>query len=143
MKGLGKSEARLLAGTFKDRDPDSPIDDTERLFLLANNKLVTDRAIWDRIKWLTGQVLVLVGIEKKGGWEKLYRDPNDGRYWLLTYPFGELQGGGPPELIHRQLSESDIKSSFVTPAEWDSHMEKYMRDNNIRIIAPDDKAKKA
>lgn len=33
------------------------------------------------------------------GWEKLYRDPVDGRYWELTYPQGELQGGGPQALV--------------------------------------------
>ncbi|MGA2852135.1 MAG: Imm27 family immunity protein [Terracidiphilus sp.] len=33
------------------------------------------------------------------GWEKLYRDPLDGRLWELTYPNGEMQGGGPPTLV--------------------------------------------
>ena len=35
----------------------------------------------------------------KDGWEKLYRDPRDGRYWELTYPRGEMQGGGPQALL--------------------------------------------
>jgi len=30
-----------------------------------------------------------------GGWTINYIDPEDGRYWLLTYPSGEMQGGGP------------------------------------------------
>lgn len=139
MKELDKSETKLVAGKFKDRDSDSPIDNKEKMFLLANNKVDIDRIVWDRINWLTGQVLVLVGIERSSGWEKLYRDPADGRYWLLTYPFGELQGGGPPTLICKPISESEIESRFVSPAEWDAHMEKYMRDNNIRVISPDDK----
>jgi len=32
------------------------------------------------------------------GWEKLYRDSRDGRYWELTYPRREMQGGGPQAL---------------------------------------------
>ena len=138
MKKLDKTETKLFAGKLEGHDPASPMDDKERMCLLSNKKLITDSAVWDRIKWLTGHVFVLVGIEKKGGWEKLYRDPEDGRYWLLTYPFAELQGGGPPALIHRQLSESEIRSVFVTPAEWDAHMEKYMRENNIRIMPSSD-----
>jgi hypothetical protein len=31
-------------------------------------------------------------------WEKLYRDPASGAYWLMTYPQGEKHGGGPPRL---------------------------------------------
>jgi hypothetical protein len=32
------------------------------------------------------------------GWEVLFRDPHDGRYWELTYPQGEMHGGGPRRL---------------------------------------------
>lgn len=35
-----------------------------------------------------------------GGWEILYRDPDDGRYWELTYPHGEMHGGGPKRLTN-------------------------------------------
>jgi len=35
-----------------------------------------------------------------GGWEILYRDPDDGRYWELTYPHSELHGGGPKRLTN-------------------------------------------
>jgi hypothetical protein len=33
------------------------------------------------------------------GWDHLYLDSDDGRYWELTYPESELHGGGPPCLI--------------------------------------------
>ena len=33
-----------------------------------------------------------------GGWTTLYRDPGDGRLWELSYPDGQLHGGGPPTL---------------------------------------------
>jgi hypothetical protein len=32
------------------------------------------------------------------GWETLYRDPADGRYWEKTYPHGEMHGGGHASL---------------------------------------------
>jgi len=32
------------------------------------------------------------------GWEKLYRDRKDSRYWEWFYPQSELQRGGPPAL---------------------------------------------
>jgi hypothetical protein len=32
------------------------------------------------------------------GWEALYRDPEDGRFWELTYPLSDAHGGGPPQL---------------------------------------------
>jgi hypothetical protein len=33
-----------------------------------------------------------------GGWEVLFRDPHDGRYWELTYPQSQIHGGGPRRL---------------------------------------------
>jgi hypothetical protein len=33
-----------------------------------------------------------------GGWEVLFRDPNDGRYWELSFPRSEMHGGGPKML---------------------------------------------
>ena len=35
----------------------------------------------------------------KDGWDKLYRDPRDGRLWELTYPRSAMQGGGPQALL--------------------------------------------
>ena len=32
------------------------------------------------------------------GWFTIYQDPEDLRYWELSYPRGEMQGGGPPML---------------------------------------------
>ncbi len=34
------------------------------------------------------------------GWDALCRDPRDGRFWEMTYPQGQLQGGGPPQLCY-------------------------------------------
>ena len=35
---------------------------------------------------------------ESGGWDSLYRDPRDNRYWERTYPHSEMHGGGPPTL---------------------------------------------
>lgn len=34
------------------------------------------------------------------GWDTLYRDPLDGRYWELVYLESEMNGGGPPSLLY-------------------------------------------
>ena len=44
------------------------------------------------------------------GWEKLYRDPKDGRLWEESYPQGELQGGGPPQL--KYLTEEEARKKY-------------------------------
>jgi hypothetical protein len=40
----------------------------------------------------------------------LYVDPTDGRYWELTYPQGDMQGGGPPQI--RVVSEEDAQARY-------------------------------
>ena len=51
-----------------------------------------------RIEALTSGPLRKVAMGPSGAWEVLYVDPADGRYWELTYPQGEMHGGGPPLL---------------------------------------------
>jgi len=52
-----------------------------------------------RIEWLIEHVLQkLADSPRWGAWETLYRDPADGRLWERTFPQGDLQGGGPPQL---------------------------------------------
>ena len=53
------------------------------------------------LKWVAGT---------SDGWRILYVDPNDGRYWELTFPRRELQGGGPQRL--RLLSKEDAVATF-------------------------------
>jgi hypothetical protein len=58
--------------------------------------------------------LITTHLEKLGsdfsGWSSLYRDPDDGRLWELTYPHSEWQGGGPPEL--RCLTTDEAKAKY-------------------------------
>lgn len=43
------------------------------------------------------------------GWETLYRDPDDGRYWELTYPESSWHGGGPPRLTYLSPEQARAK----------------------------------
>lgn len=45
-----------------------------------------------------------------GGWDALYRDPNDGRLWELTYPQSDVSGGGPPKL--RYVTVEDARQKY-------------------------------
>lgn len=67
-------------------------------------------AVEDRIDWLTSEQLVQVAVHPEhGAWEILYHDPTDGRFWELTYPQGEMQGGGPKRLHVLALDEASVK----------------------------------
>jgi hypothetical protein len=65
-----------------------------------------------RIHWLIDNRLRKVASSPEwGDWEVLYVDPSDGRYWELTYPLGDMQGGGPPQI--RVLSEEIAKAKYA------------------------------
>lgn len=51
-----------------------------------------------RVEWLTYHYLIEIETRDEG-WTKVYQDPTDQRYWVRTFPQGELQGGGPPQLF--------------------------------------------
>ncbi|MCI0557995.1 MAG: Imm27 family immunity protein [Nitrososphaera sp.] len=61
-----------------------------------------------RIKWLMGEKLQEVTTDASG-WDVLYRDPEDGRYWELTYPQSHMHGGGPPRLTNLPLEQAKAK----------------------------------
>jgi hypothetical protein len=68
---------------------------------------VVGNAVCDRIEQLISQHLIKVA---GGGWETLYQDPYDGRYWELTYPQGEMHGGGPPRLTY--LTHEHVNAKY-------------------------------
>ncbi len=51
--------------------------------------------VCERIDKLTSTYLELIASEN---WRVLYLDPADGRYWELSWPQGEMHGGGSPRL---------------------------------------------
>jgi len=42
--------------------------------------------------------------DREGGWTVLYRDPSENSYWELTFPNGEMHGGGPRKLARVEAS---------------------------------------
>lgn len=64
----------------------------------------------ERIEWLTTHDLRRVAVSpQSGGWETLFQDPNDGRFWEKTYPQGEMHGGGPPRLTALSVEKAHQK----------------------------------
>ncbi|MDQ3634392.1 MAG: Imm27 family immunity protein [Acidobacteriota bacterium] len=60
-----------------------------------------------RIEWLTSEYLKKIGFSSKsGGWNKLFQDPLDKRFWEQTYPHGDWHGGGPPALVNISQDEA-------------------------------------
>jgi hypothetical protein len=67
-------------------------------WISAHGRIVGDE-IENRIELLIKEHLRKIAVSPTAGaWETLYQDPSDGRYWELTYPQGEMQGGGPRRL---------------------------------------------
>ena len=74
-------------------------------------------ATCERIECLTSNYLEEIAVSKGwGGWETLFRDPDDGRYWERTYPHGEMQGGGPPSLFTLSAEKAHAKYEFTERA---------------------------
>ena len=68
-------------------------------------------ATCERIAWLVDNCLNRIAVNKQcGDWETLYQDPDDGRYWERTFPQGEMQGGGPPQLT--VMSEEAARTKY-------------------------------
>jgi hypothetical protein len=86
-------------------------DETEIIgnWIEVNGRVVGDAAC-ERIEALTEHYLIKLGYsEESGGWETLFKDPNDKRLWMRTYPHGDWHGGGPPMLVRLSLEEAKIK----------------------------------
>ncbi|MBN9401182.1 MAG: hypothetical protein J0I17_13470 ['Candidatus Kapabacteria' thiocyanatum] len=77
---------------------------------ITENGQVRGDSVCDRIQWLTSSYLHRIAYSKTlGAWETLFQDPEDGRYWELTYPNSGMHGGGPQALIHISRSEAKTK----------------------------------
>lgn len=76
-------------------------------WLLKDGCVVADD-ICDRIEELVRLHLREVGRDASG-WDALFVDPDDGRFWELIYPDSSLQGGGPPELRHLSVAQAKEK----------------------------------
>jgi immunity protein 27 of polymorphic toxin system len=68
-------------------------------------------AVAARIEELRNTYLTKIAVAESG-WETVYRDPTDLRLWELTYPQGEMHGGGPPMLRCLSTGEAQAKYKF-------------------------------
>ncbi len=66
----------------------------------------------ERIDWLTVHALRKVATDSTG-WDTLFVDPQDGRYWEKLYLHSEMHGGGPPSLIC--IPQQKAKRKYVLP----------------------------
>ncbi len=86
----------------------------EETDLLGGWTMVEGKVVGDpttqRIKELVAHHLVEIA---QGGWDTLYLDPQDGRYWELIYPQSHLHGGGPPRLTVLSSSQARAKYGSV------------------------------
>ena len=91
MDGLKKNETILIGSWLRDKD-----------------KVVADD-VCNRIDWLINHFLKKITTDQSG-WEILYQDLNDKRYWTLTYPNGNWHGGGPPTL--KAITQTEALTKF-------------------------------
>lgn len=67
-------------------------------WIFLDNKVIEDETA-KRIKYLKDNYLIKIATSDSG-WETLYQDPNDKRYWELIYAESDYQGGGAPILMN-------------------------------------------
>jgi hypothetical protein len=88
-----------------------PIEPHETLirgeFQIVKGRMVADPSVL-RIRALIDTELEKIG-SASGGWEALYRDRRDGRFWEHFYPNSEMQGGGPESLRSIDSAEAAHK----------------------------------
>jgi hypothetical protein len=66
----------------------------------------------DRIHYLVEHVLTPLG-GSPDGWDHLFLDPADGRFWERSYPHSDWHGGGPPALT--VISAEIAKTKYGLP----------------------------
>jgi hypothetical protein len=81
---------------------------------LSGESIVPD-ATSRRLDRLVKEHLAKLGNDPSG-WDTLYRDPEDGRFWELTYPQSDSEDGGPPRLTCLPAEEARKKYGSVVNA---------------------------
>lgn len=79
---------------------------------ISSNEPAAEDETCERINELLRSHLRQIGHDASG-WDVLYRDPDDERFWELTYPESELHGGGPAQLRCLTLDEARKKYGAV------------------------------
>ena len=73
-----------------------------------NGSVVADD-VSKRIEFLTQNKLKKVA-SSDDGWDQLYIDVQDSRYWELSHPESDSHGGGAPLL--KNLSQDEVKNKY-------------------------------
>lgn len=76
----------------------------EGKIIFNNGKIELDKT-GKRIEFLIRNDLIKIDSDSSG-WFILYQDKNDKRYWELSYPNSDIQGGGNPVL--KNVNYEDI-----------------------------------
>jgi len=76
-------------------------------WIIKSEEVVEDD-VTKRIKKLINNNLIKISNDITG-WDTLYIDPNDNRYWELVYKDSDLQGGGAPSLINISKEKAKLK----------------------------------
>lgn len=77
---------------------------------VEKNGSVLQDDVAKRIQWLIDSYLEQVAVDGDN-WSALFRNPDDGSYWELTYPKSYMHGGGPPTL--QRISKADAFARYV------------------------------
>lgn len=86
------SDEQVLIGGWNEKNGQVVLDETAK-----------------RIEYLINNVIKKVATSEDG-WDAVYSDPDDGRYWELIYPSSGAHGGGAPVL--RELSTEQAVKKY-------------------------------
>lgn len=80
---------------------------------LKKNGVVIKDSVCERIEWLIDTFFdeVAVGADN---WSVLYKNPEDGSYWELTFPQSHMHGGGPPALERISIDVATKRYSLTS-----------------------------
>ena len=84
---------------------------------LSNGKMVGNSNCI-RIDFLTQEYFEKLGTDESG-WNTLFRDPTDGRFWERTYEMSEMHGGGPPSLYNLSRESAENKYPHLFYSEFE------------------------
>jgi hypothetical protein len=94
--------------------PQSSESELVGTWLVSEDRRVRADRVEERIDWLTANYLrMLATSAESGGWDALFHDPEDGRYWELTFPQSHMHGGGPKRLS--VISEPEARTKYRLP----------------------------
>ena len=74
----------------------------------TNNQIVGDAAC-NRVEELVRDYLVRLTSDKSG-WDTLYQDPADKRFWEHIYLQSWMHGGGPPTI--RNITQDEARQKY-------------------------------